>query len=680
MITILTEKPRVGRDIARVLGATEKREGYMEGNGYLITWAYGHLVTLAIPEDYGIESYNIQSLPILPNPFMLKPRYCSTKKNEPDLSAKIQLGIIKSVFSKCHSIICATDAGREGELIFRYIYSYLNCKKPFSRLWINSMTDAAIQQGLSNLKPGKDYDNLYLSAEARSKADWIVGINASRALCISTGDQNNSLGRVQTPTLAYICKRYMENKNFQSQPYWQNSITLRKDEQLFAVKSSDSYFDKKEADVIFNRTKAYNEAKVTKVSRKEIKQDAPLLHDLTSLQKEANTKYGFSADKTLGIAQKLYESKVITYPRTGSRYIPDDVFDTIPMLMEHVKDVPEFKNYASRLAGLNLNAKPVNAKKVTDHHALLPTDVVADNLSKEQSQVYHLIVSRMLEAFSGPCIKDVTEVEICCKDIVFVAKGWTIKEKGWREVLGDDTDENNKEENQQLPSLNKGDSLPIESYNMVQKSTKAKPLYTDATLLSAMESTGKEIGTPATRAAIIETLFKRGYIERDKKAIIPTQKGISLYGMVKDMQIADAELTAKWEASLAKIEKSPGYYSTFFDDLKNFTSNVVDEIVSIIRAEREYIETPYICPKCRLGKITIYQKLTKCNYSKCNFKLYRTICGIELSNEHIHSLFKTGKTGMIEGFVNKKAKPFNAAILLEKGGKLSFQFKEEKTE
>ncbi len=313
MIAIITEKPSVARDIANILNVTQKKDGYIEGNGYMITWAYGHLVTLALPEEYDFDGKTIESLPIIPEKFLLVPRKIKTKTGyQTDSNATKQLKVITSVFNKCDSIIVATDAGREGELIFRYIYKYLKCKKRFARLWISSMTDKAIKDGFQNLKDGKDYDSLFLAAEARSQADWLLGINASRALHICSGEKNNSLGRVQTPTLALICKRYLDHKRFKTQAYWQTSVHISKDGTNFRITGTDQYFEKEVADKAFNKIKQCSELKVIKFSREEKKVDIPLLHDLASLQKKANVKHGFSADKTLSIAQKLYESKLIS--------------------------------------------------------------------------------------------------------------------------------------------------------------------------------------------------------------------------------------------------------------------------------------------------------------------------------------------------------------------------------
>jgi len=690
MIAILTEKPSVGKDIARVLGVTQKKEGYMEGNGYIVTWAYGHLVQPALPEDYGINVYRRENLPIIPRPFKLIPRKIKAGKGyKTDTTAFKQLGVIKTIFSKCDSIIVATDAGREGELIFRFIYNYLKCGKPFSRLWISSLTDKAIEEGFKNLKDGKCYDNLYLAAEARNKADWLIGINASRALCVASEDGNNSLGRVQTPTLAMICSRYLENRRFVPQPYWQHMLKINIGTSLIATAGVLHYTDKNDAEKDFQKLKDQKEVVIIKSGKKEMTEKPPLLHDLASLQKEANIRYGYTAGKTLEVAQKLYEKKYITYPRTGSRYIPDDVFETIPTLISSLKDYPVFSEYTSQMCNSELCKGSVDNSKITDHHALLVTGLIPSKTDKEESRIYELIAGRMLEAFSTPLIKDISSVEFNCMNIRFHSECSRIKDYGWKAVFG------KPEEDTSLFSLpEEGARIPIESLSMVQKNTKAKPLYTDASLLTAMETAGKDIedeevreamkgsgiGTPATRAAIIETLLKREYIDRNNKSLVPTKKGLELYESVKKMRIADVDMTGGWEMAISKIEKSPDYYDTFLKGLEIYVRQAVDEIISLIQPRQSNIESPYVCPKCKLGKMTFFLKLAKCNYSKCKLTVFRTKNGISLNDENLSLLFKTGMTGLIKGFRGASGKRFEAFLKLDENFNLIFDFPTDKTE
>lgn len=407
MKVIIAEKPSVARDIALIVGARERKDGYMTGNDYAVTWGFGHLVGLAMPEAYGYEGFRRENLPIFPERFQLVPRQIKDGKQYKDDPGVVkQLTVIKELFDKCESIICATDAGREGELIFRYIYHYLGCSKPFSRLWISSLTDKAIRQGMENLKDGREYDNLYRSAKARSEADWLVGINASQALCLSAGRGVFSLGRVQTPTLMMICNRYMENKNFTPQKYWQLRVQSGKADITFSALSVDKYDRKDEADSNLQKVCSAASLQVTAAEKKEVSQEPPLLYDLTTLQKEANVRHSFSADKTLSIAQNLYEKKVMSYPRTGSRYIADDVFEIIPERIRLLTAYPRFSTYAATLVGRPLNNRSVNASKVTDHHALLVTENLPGDLSADERTIYEMVAARMLESFSGKCIME----------------------------------------------------------------------------------------------------------------------------------------------------------------------------------------------------------------------------------------------------------------------------------
>lgn len=364
-------------DIARVVGATEKMDGYCTGNGYMVTWALGHLVQLALPGTYGYTKTTAADLPMLPDPFRLVSRLIRTDRGTvTDLAASRQLKIIEGVFSRCESIIVATDAGREGELIFRWIYDYLGCSKPFMRLWISSLTDEAIREGMANLRNGSDYDSLHAAADCRAKADWLVGMNASRALAIATSSANNSIGRVQTPTLAMICTRFKENRNFVSVPYWQLHITLTQGEAHRQFIHTEEFKDKAAAEAAFSNIGTGSQATVTRLERKRVFRQPPLLYDLTSLQKDCNTHYDLTAEKTLSIAQSLYEKKLISYPRTGSRHIPEDVMRIIPSLLEKITSIPDFKAYGESFDLSDLNTRCVDGTKVTDHHALIITGII----------------------------------------------------------------------------------------------------------------------------------------------------------------------------------------------------------------------------------------------------------------------------------------------------------------
>ncbi|MBC7398494.1 MAG: DNA topoisomerase 3 [Mucilaginibacter sp.] len=588
MKVIIAEKPSVGREIAKVFGATTKHDGYIEGKGYTFTWAFGHLLQLAAPQEYGYYGWNVQHLPMLPAKFKLSVRKSNGKE---DAGARKQLDIIAKLFDEATEIIVATDAGREGELIFRYIYYYLKCKKPFKRLWISSQTDAAIKDGFRNLKPGTDYDTLFNSAHCRSQSDWLVGMNATQALSLASGNKGVlSLGRVQTPTLAMICARYLENKNFVPQLYYQVVIQPVKDEQVFKAISEKNYKTREEADAILALVEA--NANVASVEAKPRKEPPPLLHDLSSLQQEANKRKGFTADQTLNLLQNLYESKLVTYPRTGSRYIGDDVFAEVPALINKFLEHPEFGKQANILASTKLNKRSVNAKKVTDHHAILPTGEKPYQLSDDQQAIYDMVAGRMLEAFHVDCIKEVTKI-ILVSGSKFMASGTVIQTAGWRAVFNDKDEEKKDEENATLPKVIQGEDLPITASGVLEKQTKPKPLYNEASLLKTLETAGKEIedeemreamkesglGTPATRANIIETLLTRKYILREKKNLVPTETGLSVYEIVKHQQIAQAELTGNWEKRLEQI-RGGASVAEFQEEIKTYTRAITKELLA----------------------------------------------------------------------------------------------------
>ena len=598
MKIVIAEKPSVARELAKVFGATGKKDGYIEGKGYSFTWAFGHLLQLAPPQDYGFIGWRVQHLPMLPQKFKLAIRKIKTKDGfVEDPGVRKQLNTIKMLFDEATEIIVATDAGREGELIFRYIYYFLKCKKPFKRLWISSQTDEAIKEGFRNLKPGSDYDTLFNSAHCRSESDWLVGMNATQALSISAGNRSVlSLGRVQTPTLAMICSRFLESKNFVPQTFYQVSIAVAKDEAVFKAVSVDNFKSKEQAQEVFDRVMdvagGYPAGGFIKnVEAKPRKEPPPLLHDLSSLQQEANKRKGYTADQTLTILQSLYEGKLVSYPRTGSRYIGGDVFAGVPQLIEKLTNHPDFGKQANFLLTIPLNKRSVDAKKVTDHHAILPTGIAPGHLSDDRQAVYDMVVGRMLEAFHKECIKEITKITVE-SGTIFIANGTVIQSAGWRSVYNEPDEEKKEEENSTLPKVVLGEYLPVENKTILEKQTKPKPLYNEASLLKALETSGKEIedeelryamkdsglGTPATRASIIETLIKREYITREKKNLVPSQRGLAVYEVVKDKKIAQAELTGTWEKRLEEI-RTGASVTEFKEEIKAYTQTITSELL-----------------------------------------------------------------------------------------------------
>ena len=687
MKTIIAEKPSVAREIARIVGATKREEGYFEGGGYAVTWAFGHLVQLAMPDGYGIRGFVRDNLPIIPETFTLIPRQEKTEKGyKPDSSVVSQIKIISRLFNESEQIIVATDAGREGELIFRYLYHYIECTTPFVRLWISSLTDKAIREGLRNLEAGSKYDNLYLAAKARSESDWLVGINGTQALSIAAGHGTYSVGRVQTPTLAMVCARYWENRRFTVEPFWQLYIAADDGNgEVVKFSSSEKWKEKEPATELYNKVKEAGFATVTKAERKEKIEETPLLYDLTTLQKEANAKHGFTAEQTLEIAQKLYEKKLITYPRTGSRYIPEDVFAEIPKLLAFVTGLPEWAGEVG--VPVTPTRRSVDGGKVTDHHALLVTGEKPLFLSKEDNIIYQMIAGRMMEAFSEKCVKDTATVTADCAGMEFTVKGCVIKQAGWRAVYFED----DKEETS-IPCWQEGDTLTLKAASITEGKTKPKPLHTEATLLSAMETAGKEIeddalrqalkdcgiGTPATRAAIIETLFKRGYMERCKKSLVPTEKGLALYSVVKTMRIADVAMTGEWEKELARIERGELPADTFHKEIEAYTREITSELLSCDKlfARRD---SGCKCPKCGTGSMQFYGKVVRCDNAECGLPVFRLKANRTLTDEEIKDLLTDGHTKLLKGFKSKQGKSFDAIVAFDGDYNTTFVFPERKS-
>ena len=659
----------------------------MEGNGYLVTWAIGHLIALAMPESYGFSAYKREELPIRPNPFQLVVRQVrKDKEYVSDPAALKQLKVIRSCFDKADRIIVATDAGREGELIFRYIYQHLGCRKPFDRLWISSLTDKAIREGLSNLKPGSSYDNLYHSAKARSEADWLVGINASRALSIARKG-GYSLGRVQTPTLAMVCRRYIENRDFSSVPYWKLSVHTEKEGLSIKAVGCKDYENKALAQTALAALRSQSQLTVETVTIKVTHTAPPLLYDLTALQKEANRRHGFSADKTLSIAQSLYEKKITTYPRTGSRYISEDVFEEVPVLLRKI----------DKALSNPLNRHSVDNAKVTDHHAIIPTGETPSGLSVDEATIYQMIVTRFLEAFSPDSEEERMQVKFTDGTNTFTWKacrqislGWKAVQKG-KEAEAEKKEDGNEQVLSLLPNLAEGEILPLVNAEITEYKTKPKPLYTEATLLSAMENAGKDvedaeskkamaecgISTPATRANIIETLILRDYIRRNKKAIIPTEKGLSVYEIVKDKKIANAEMTGSWELALAAIEARQMPAEKFAQGINSYVGTICEELLALAPQVQKSYPT-YHCPKCGNESVGIYTKVAKCRHEGCDFHIFREICGTLLSEDNIRDLLTTGRTPVLNGLTSKAGKKFNARLALQDDCTTAFEFENRK--
>lgn len=693
MIVIIAEKPSVARELAQIVGAKKKGDGFLSGNGYCVTWAFGHLVQINTPESD--VPWKAGNLPIMPSSFYLQPgmRVGQDGKKTVDPGYVHQLEVIKKLFDECEYIINAGDAGREGELIQRYIYSYVGCNKPVKRLWISSLTDKAIKEGLQNLHDSSEFDNLYAAGKARSEADWLVGINATRALSIVAGKGVRSLGRVQTPTLAMVCKRYLENRDFVPQPFWNIRVLAEKDGVPFKAITKERFLDKSKAENALESLSSNAFLTVTKMEKKEKSLNPPYLHDLTSLQKEANRKYNLSAQETLDTAQKLYEKKVLTYPRTGSKFVPEDIFSTIPSLLQLQKDHPRFGKKALAIADSKLNKHSVDATKVTDHHALLPTEVLPKDLSDTEQKIYDLVLARLLEAVSPKCDMISTSVEFLSGDTIFTAKGNIIVKPGWKSILNEKAESktDTEDEDQNLPPFAQGDRIAVTSAECVEGKTKPKPLHTEASLLQAMEHAGKEIededlksvlkdvgiGTPATRAGEIETILKRSYVTRQGKSLVPTAIGLAIYQTIKDKYIANVEMTGRWETSLSKIVDGLVSVKAFDESIRRYVKALTSEILAVddlalkaaVMAESE--PDAIKCPKCG-GPMKIWDTNVKCK--ACGHSIWRTVAGKLLTESMLKKLLTNGQTQVLKGFKSKTGNLFDAALKLDENAKITFDF------
>lgn len=679
MELIIAEKPSVARDIARVLKCTKKGEGFLYNDKYVISWAVGHLAALYDPEDYNAElkRWSMDALPIIPDKIKLK-AVTQTKK---------QLDIIEKIINRdsITGLICATDSGREGELIFRYIYELLGCKKPFKRLWISSMTDAAIKDGFERLKDGSEYDKLYSSAKCRSEADWLVGINASRAFTLKY-DSLLSIGRVQTPTLAMIVQRQKEIDSFDVRDYWEIEATFEGYKGTWFDKNTEDkanetkIFDKPRADAIAAKVKGRS-ACVETVEKDEKKMPPPLLYDLTELQRDCNKKYGFSAQTTLSIVQDLYEKrKMVTYPRTDSRYLSDDMIPKLKIIASKLEAVEQYKAYASYVTGLDrlpVTKRIVDNSKISDHHAIIPTEAKANVsvLSDNEFKVYDLIARRFLQVFYPHYVYSTTKIVTVCENESFVTRGTTVISKGWTRLNVSGDKDKKKDEIVPLPDVAQGDMTEVQSVKCSKKKTKPPQPYNDSSLLGAMENAGRfvedeelkeqlkesGIGTPATRAAIIERLITVGYVRRKGKSLVPTEKGIKLIAVVPP-ELSSPETTGRWERGLSMIAKGSMEPDRFMGSIKRYVCYLVEHSKThgtnvVFAAEKRYAGKPARvkgslgkCPVCG-GHVLENTKAFYCSRwrSGCGFKIWKSDFerySINLTADMTASLLKNGK---IEG-------------------------------
>lgn len=576
MIAIVTDKPNVGREIARVLGADRKENGYMSGNGYMVTWTYGNMLSLAMPKDTGTAWVERENFPLLPPPF-LTVRHVKTDTGwNPDINAVLQLKVIAGVFDACDTIVAATDASREGEMLFRYLYRFLGCRKPCLRLWISSLTDEAIAKGMENLRPCSLFDNLFLAADSRNKADWLLGVNSSYAVCKAVGFGNNSLGRVQTPVLAAISGRYRERENHIPADSWPVFVSLCKNGKIIKMRHVEDFCNRRDALELYEDCKAAGYARITAVNSRTEEITAPALYNLTGLQKDANRYHNLTAIRVQEITQSLYEKKLISCPRTSSRLLPGDVYGMLPPVMEKLLSGKEFRQYAGMI-DLAARKGVTGNQDTAEHHAIVITGIQPGELDREERLVYTLVVGRMLETFMPPCKVEYTTVEAVCAARKFRIRTYRILEAGW---LGIFQRERLVAEDNDLcpvpPELFREEKLPVTGCSLIHRKSLPAAPYTDEELADYMDKTG--LGTASTRTNIIRTLLERKYIRYSGKYIIPTPKGLLLYETVRGMKVADASLTSGWEAELARIEQGELTQKEFLDGVLETVNEVTGEI------------------------------------------------------------------------------------------------------
>jgi DNA topoisomerase-3 len=704
---VIAEKPSVARDIVGALpGSFDEHKNFYESDDYVVTFAVGHLLELSDPEDYDPtwKSWKFDTLPIIPPEFRVRPR---------DKKAETQLKLIHKLLARhdVDRVINACDAGREGELIFTHIFETAGIDKPVDRLWINSMTKQAIRDGFERLRPSDQVEPLRDAARSRSEADWLVGMNATRAATVRRGWSAGvvSLGRVQTPTLAMMVKREREVQAFVPEPYWLvHAMFDPRYHGLWFEKDETRLKDGTRADEIVEKVTGKT-GRVESVERKEQSERAPLLYDLTSLQRDANRRYGFSARRTLSAAQSLYEGKkAITYPRTNSRYLSGDLVPQLKPTAETLLPIPDYAAGARFVLGLDQLPlqRVVNDARVDDHHAIIPTDVAhgISSFTPDERRIFDLIARRFLAVFHPPARYARTTIVTEVEGERFRTRGKVTLEAGWRGVYGLEADSEAKQDEEaegegELPELKQGQEVKCVQAESEARETKPPPRYTEATLLSAMETAGKLVddeelrevmkerglGTPATRAEIIETLIRREYIERVGKDLQPTPKGMGVITMLEEHPITSAELTGDWEKQLSDIEHGKGERSTFMDGIAGFARATVEQIANIadekVKVERAELG---LCPKCGAETGEIIKENARaygCTSWKsreetgCGFVIWKRVAGRTLTPEVARQLLEEGKTReVLSGFRSRAGKPFRARLILKEDGKVEFEF------
>lgn len=688
MKVCIAEKPSVAKEIARVLGAKNRKNGYFEGNGYCVTWTYGHLCELEEPAYYNAtwKHWNMNQLPMFPVKF-------ETRLIE-DKGIREQFSIIQSLLNRCEMVINCGDAGQEGELIQRWVLKKANYEKRHQRLWISSLTDEAIRNGFQRLHPSTAFDNLYHAGLVRAIGDWLLGINATRAYSLKFGGRNEllSVGRVQTPTLAMVVNRHKEIQNFKPEPYWKLYTEFKKTK-FFHTKNP--FKKKEEAEAIIPEVQQ-EPFRIIKKEEKEVRIPPMRLFDLTTLQVECNRRFAFSADRTLKIAQQLYEKKVITYPRVDTQYLSDDVYRNIPGIITGLSKNPNYGEYTKQVpAKPKKSRRYFNNNQVTDHHAIIPTNQGNPSLPPDEFRVYDLIVRRFLAIFYPDAIEFKTKVTAETGKHRWEANGKVLKDPGWQTVYPITSrtprkGKEQKEDEQRIPPFERSEEGP-HTPGIEEKETQPPKKYTEATLLRAMESCGRMvddealkealkangIGRPSTRASILETLFRREYLYREKKNILPTEKGIALIDSIQNETLKSPALTGEWENKLRQIESGSFKGGLFLKELNRFVESIVGEVKSAAGVQRvAQVQGIAPCPKCKTGQIVDGVKAYGCSEWRCgcDFKIWKTIAKKKISLNQAKTLLKDGKTKEIRGFTSKQGKKFNATLVLDQQFDVKLEF------
>jgi DNA topoisomerase-3 len=704
---VVAEKPSVARDLANALGRHRREKGALVGEGWTVTWALGHLAELALPDAYGEEykRWRLETLPIIPEKFQVK---VNAKTRE-------QFGVVKGLMRSAEvtEVVNACDAGREGELIFAYLYELSSCKKPVRRLWVSSLTPEAVREGFLSLRRGREMKPLEDAARSRGEADWIVGMNATRAYSTKFGSPGNvlSVGRVQTPTLKLLVDREKEIENFKPEKFYTVYARFTRDVEGETLSYDGVWFKNKQnrlkereaAEEIANKVRG-GTGLVQKAEKKTATEKPPLLYDLTELQRNANARFGFTAERTLRAAQALYEEhKIITYPRTSSRYLSKDMVGTLKKRIEAAGELPDLTPFVAELLSLPklpISKRIVDDTKVTDHHAIVPTNKkLSTELPSDEAKIYDLIARRFLAVFFPAARFENTSVVTAVRDETFLSRGRVVLEAGWRRLYPNGVGGKKEKEPPVLPPVSVGQEWPVAKVAVKERETKPPPRYSEAALLGAMETAGKFVedeelrqamkdsglGTPATRAATIERLITVGYLVREKKALLPTEKGQALIGLLGESPLTSPELTARWEERLAGMERGAEERPDFMAAIGEFTRSLVEEV----RARKgEKIATPAkpggngaggaalgICPKCG-APVVETKKSYGCSDWKagCKFAIWKTVSGKRISVPQARQLLIKGRTRQLKGFKSKAGKPYSAALMLDAEHRVRMEF------